>query len=70
MYAHTQKARDQRCSKAEAGYVELYQSGETCADCQMFGPNTCDKVEGSINPRGWCWFFSGHKQDHNRRRHR
>jgi hypothetical protein len=53
----TQKPKYQRSTKAEAGYVDYAQSTECCEDCSMFGPGTCDDVEGSISPRGWCRLF-------------
>lgn len=54
--------------KDAAGYVDYALSGETCNDCSMFGPGTCDMVEGSISPVGWCRYFTSVKSS-NRRYH-
>lgn len=69
MVSITQKPRDQRYHKAEAGYVDLALSGECCDECTMYGPGTCDIVEGTINAKGWCYYFDPINPQ-NRKRHR
>jgi hypothetical protein len=45
-----------KASKHDAEYEERStHNGEFCAGCAHFeSPRTCEKVEGIINPRGWC----------------
>lgn len=69
MVSLTQKPRDRRLSKDEAGYVDWHQSGECCDECTMFGVGSCDYVEGSIQPKGWCWYFDPINRQ-NRKHHR
>ena len=63
----TQKSRDQRHHKDDAGYIDCAMSDETCRDCSMFGAGSCDLVEGGISADGWCRYFTSVK--HGNRRH-
>lgn len=57
-------AAAQKSSKASLAYQEHPHEGKKCADCKHFAAGsdaaagTCDIVEGSIQPTGWCTAFS------------
>jgi hypothetical protein len=50
----------QKVSKAEARYEEEAHGPEHCAQCTYFeriAPRHCARVEGIIDPGGWCKLF-------------
>ena len=50
-------------SKTAANYIAHSDNPlTTCARCQHFiNPGKCRKVEGRINPGGWCRLWTGIK---------
>ena len=49
---------DNLVDKETAKYTDSSTTQQHCADCSMFiPPKSCDTVEGTINPEGWCKFF-------------
>lgn len=51
----------EKISKAEAHYVDRSMSNDDCDDCihfEVLAPRHCEKVEGIINPEGWCKLFA------------
>lgn len=45
-------------SKLEANYTDVASGQEKCKFCKHFDPpNSCNIVEGLINPDGWCKYF-------------
>jgi hypothetical protein len=52
-----------KSTKAESRYTPRASNpNEQCADCKHFlGILGCQKVEGSISPRGWCKYFEKRK---------
>jgi len=49
-----------KVSQASVLYQAQPKSGQKCADCMHFIPesNTCKLVEGSISPDGWCTLWA------------
>jgi hypothetical protein len=61
----TDKARAAKSSKAAVKYQDKPNDGQQCSSCQFFIPGkspkasgTCQVVEGSISPQGWCTEYS------------
>lgn len=55
------KALAAKSSKAEMKYQDKPNGNQQCSDCKFFVPGespqangTCQVVEGSISPQGWC----------------
>lgn len=51
-------------SKEQLGYQSSPHGTQRCANCVVFhpgktatSPGTCDLVQGSISPNGWCRVF-------------
>ncbi len=58
MIAERAKAAN-KASKEIAGYQTIPRNGAQCDICTMFQPPiSCTLVEGNINVRGWCRFFT------------
>ena len=60
-FAVTGKAHAAKSSKAELKYQDKPHDGQQCSNCSLFIPGktpsaegTCQVVEGSISPNGWC----------------
>lgn len=48
-----------KVSKKLAKYQDSPENGKHCSECDYFiKPHSCHLVEGTINPNGWCQFFS------------
>jgi hypothetical protein len=46
-------------TKSEASYRNSPHNGQHCSICTFFEkPHSCRLVSGTINPSGWCKFFS------------
>ncbi len=59
--AFTGKARAAKAAKAAVKYQDKPNGDQQCSNCQFFIPGetptangTCQFVEGSISPQGWC----------------
>lgn len=52
-----------KATKAEAQYSPKSNNPKTqCFGCKHFHkPNECDRVEGSVNPAGWCKYWTALK---------
>ncbi len=53
-----------KATKAAMKYQDRPKDGQKCSDCRFFMPGTsstangtCQVVEGSISPQGWCTAF-------------
>lgn len=45
-------------TKEQANYTDHGSGPDRCRDCRFFlSPNRCRRVQGTINPDGWCKFF-------------
>jgi hypothetical protein len=54
-----QDAPAQKLTKQDALYQDKPNNGQLCGICAYFvAPTSCRKVEGTINPTGWCKDFS------------
>lgn len=48
-----------KLSQQTAKYQNHPNNGQDCDDCQHFRPpNSCQLVEGNIDPHGWCMLFA------------
>ncbi len=54
-----------KATKAAMQYQDKPKDGQKCSDCRFFIPGTsstangtCQVVEGSISPQGWCTAYS------------
>jgi len=49
-----------KAPKDTVNYQETPKDGERCSGCALFipGDNTCQVVQGSINPEGWCKLYA------------
>jgi hypothetical protein len=48
-----------KMSQKAAGYQEKPKDNQQCSNCALFkAPDACTLVDGSINPDGWCRFYS------------
>jgi hypothetical protein len=53
--AMTTKPVAAKMLKRVAGYQDSPNGNQRCATCAQFQrPNTCQIVEGSVSPNGWC----------------
>jgi hypothetical protein len=51
-------AKAAKVSKSVVGYQNLPKGSERCDNCRNFEPpDSCAKVEGPIDPKGWCSFW-------------
>jgi hypothetical protein len=47
-----------KISQAEAHYQDTPRGGLSCVGCTFFRrPRSCQVVQGTINPSGWCRLF-------------
>ena len=52
-------AAQAKIAQATVGYQESPHNGEVCGDCTHFvAPSSCQLVDGTINPQGWCKLFA------------
>jgi len=63
--AFTGKAHAAKSSKAAMKYQDKPKGDQQCSNCKFFIPGktpeasgTCQLVEGSISPQGWCTAYS------------
>ncbi len=63
--AFTGKARAAKSSKAAMKYQDKPNGDQMCSSCRFFIPGktptangTCQVVEGSISPHGWCTAYN------------
>jgi len=49
-----------KMSKDGAQYLETAQGDQNCSGCENFiaDSKTCKVVEGEVNPKGWCIFWT------------
>lgn len=48
-----------KMTEKAAGYQETPKDGASCATCALFNPpSSCNLVDGTISPNGWCRFYS------------
>ncbi len=48
-------AQAMQISKSSVAYQGTPYEGKICAQCRLFSaPHSCQAVEGSISPKGWC----------------
>lgn len=48
-----------KMSQKAAGYQGTPKDGASCATCALFTPpSSCNLVDGTISPNGWCRFYS------------
>lgn len=48
-----------KVSKETVKYQDSPNDGNKCSACQFFiAPNSCQLVEGTISPDGWCSLFA------------
>jgi hypothetical protein len=48
-----------KISKEAARYTPIAKMDDHCRDCRHFlASHACSRVEGEINPGGWCKLFS------------
>jgi hypothetical protein len=59
------KARAAKSTKAAMKYQDKPNGDQKCSNCRLFVPGktptadgTCQVVEGSISPQGWCTAYS------------
>jgi High potential iron-sulfur protein len=57
-------AQSGKASKEQYAYQAYPHDGERCANCKVYhagktpsSPGSCDLVQGSISPNGWCRVF-------------
>ena len=51
-------AKAAKVSKSVVGYQNSPKGSERCDNCRNFEPpDACAKVEGPIDPKGWCSFW-------------
>jgi hypothetical protein len=56
-------AAQAKVAQQAAGYQDKPQDGQQCSGCAHFhAPATCDIVDGTVSPSGWCKLFTK-KQD-------
>lgn len=61
----TGRARAAKATKAAMKYQDTPKGDQMCSNCKFFIPGktpsedgTCQVVEGSIRPQGWCTAYS------------
>ena len=59
MNAPLAEADTAKMSQAGASYQTSPKNGQRCDGCGLFqAPSSCQVVEGTISPAGWCKFFT------------
>ena len=49
-----------KATKQQANYRGSPHGGQQCSKCRHFiQPGSCNLVDGTISPHGWCKFFLG-----------
>jgi hypothetical protein len=52
-------AQADKMSQIAAAYQPSPKGGAQCDGCALFqGPSSCQLVDGTISPTGWCKFFA------------
>jgi N-acetylglucosamine-6-phosphate deacetylase len=52
-------AQADKMSQAAAAYQAKPKDGAQCDGCSLFqGPSSCQLVDGTISPSGWCKFWA------------
>lgn len=55
----TSQQAEAAMTQAAAGYQTTPKDGHSCSNCAVFvAPSSCKLVAGTINPSGWCRFYS------------
>lgn len=50
--------QEPKVGKSAVHYRDKPHKTQHCSVCQFFiEPNSCQRVDGEINPDGWCTFF-------------
>lgn len=58
LFAFTRRA-EAKMAQSAAGYQETPKGSQQCDNCTLFQtPNSCQLVDGTINPTGWCKFYA------------
>ena len=53
------QAAEAKVAQKAAQYQDKPHQGKQCSGCAHFhAPSTCDVVEGTISPNGWCKLFT------------
>ena len=61
-FSEAQAAAKAKMSKAEAKYQDQPKGDQKCDGCNRFiPPKGCKRVEGDINPQGWCQLWRAKK---------
>jgi hypothetical protein len=48
-----------KMTQKAAGYQETPKGDQSCANCALFtAPSSCSLVDGTVDPKGWCRFYS------------
>ncbi|MGE5261723.1 MAG: high-potential iron-sulfur protein [Actinomycetota bacterium] len=56
--AMANRAAAAKMSKASVGYRNAPNGSQSCANCRLFvAPSSCQAVQGSISPKGWCKIY-------------
>jgi hypothetical protein len=56
---HETAIAQSKTSQAVAKYQDHPNAGNSCSLCNYFlPPHSCQLVEGTISPTGWCSFFA------------
>jgi anaerobic selenocysteine-containing dehydrogenase len=51
-------AAEKKFSQKQAHYQPIPKSGQRCQNCALWqAPTTCQVVEGSVSPAGWCILY-------------
>ncbi|WP_346839011.1 high-potential iron-sulfur protein [Microbulbifer sp. SAOS-129_SWC] len=59
MIATDRASAQSKVSKETVKYQDSPKDGKKCSACQFFvAPGSCQLVEGSISPDGWCSLFA------------
>ncbi|MEI9915244.1 MAG: high-potential iron-sulfur protein [Methylovirgula sp.] len=49
----------QKVAQSAAQYQASPKNGQQCSTCSHFqAPSSCDAVDGSISPNGWCALYT------------
>jgi hypothetical protein len=56
--ADTQPAQAAKISQTVVKYQDSPKGEQKCSNCKLFtAPNTCQTVDGTVSPDGWCMIY-------------
>jgi High potential iron-sulfur protein len=59
LIAPVTRANAAKMAQAAAGYQNAPKGTQQCDNCLLFqAPDSCQLVDGTINPSGWCRFYA------------